>query len=795
VDNLRVRYEEAALDAAFSISVDSTVIRSAVSVMAVDSQLSAQVIAGRTASATLTSNFTLTANALDLDLAAANISATTALSVSARRFRGTNASLTAFATQLTVAREVPGEETLDFNLRVSYPGAQTSTFGITDVTNVNTSSATGTLENVWANLLVNLQQNPNVNNNNAFGNNSNVLQLFRYGASSVILHASRSGIEDPLGFGYQTNEINYDPNLSPYWIVISTTVAVKIDIGFGWTSYTSNIMWYKQLDNNFDFTNKFNLHYQIVPRVVQTGNSSSNVTISTVSPRLNGSTSGWFVKQIPIGSAGSAIDLSGNFSYAPPFLVAENDLDGYFRYNQNKFGGDVRLEYARNPPTTLSPTAKIDLSHLWVKSTTDVPASEFWISGAPKVLSSNGTTGFSYVPDVYIDARSRTALDQNTNSPTWNYTGAIQAVTSPAKEFYADFNSSTTLSCQNQIVKLASSSMQAVSQSTVSANRLRSTPVAVTSTANLTVAATTAATAQAQLVSTSTVQANANRLRSTPAAVSVTADLVANNVRSRNFDLAVNSTTELTADSARIRFDQIALETTTALAAQAIAIKSAVIATESIASTLDAVTKIGDFLVGLDVIVTMTVDGIIEVNPIIDLASEFLQTTNATTLVVAESSQSVETALFVESLRVRPGEITANSLSDLSVEAIKVVEATATLTTTSSVTANVDRSRDIILSLTANSTVTALSARTRPAASAMSSVVYDFTCSPTFIVRIEATFTAFNAQLTAGRVIHLDPLLTWRIEPESRYLKINDETRVYTIEEETRIIKIKGYVL
>jgi hypothetical protein len=344
-------------------------------------------------------------------------------------------------------------------------------------------------------------------------------------------------------------------------------------------------------------------------------------------------------------------------------------------------------------------------------------------------------------------------------------------------------------------VKFGQAALSSQSQSSVSARRLRSTPIATTSTANLTAATNSISSARAQLVSTSTIQVNANRLRSTPVAVTTTASLTANNLRARNFDSAVNSTADLTADSGRIRFDLIELETETALSANVTVIRSAVIATESIASTLSAVVKIGDFLVGLDVIVTVTVDGIIEVNPIIDLASEFLQTANATKLVVAESSQSVETELFAESLRVRPGEITANSTSELSVEAIKLVEAKATLTTTTAMTANVDRARDIIISLTATAAVTAQGSRTREVASDMFSEFYDFTCSPQFLFNAEANLIALAFNLTAGRVIHLDELLTYRIPAETRYFKINDETRVYTIEEETRIIKIKGYPL
>jgi hypothetical protein len=44
-------------------------------------------------------------------------------------------------------------------------------------------------------------------------------------------------------------------------------------------------------------------------------------------------------------------------------------------------------------------------------------------------------------------------------------------------------------------------------------------------------------------------------------------------------------------------------------------------------------------------------------------------------------------------------------------------------------------------------------------------------------------------------VIHLDPLLTLTIEPETRMLTVVEETRLLQVEEETRVNKIKGYPL
>jgi hypothetical protein len=56
---------------------------------------------------------------------------------------------------------------------------------------------------------------------------------------------------------------------------------------------------------------------------------------------------------------------------------------------------------------------------------------------------------------------------------------------------------------------------------------------------------------------------------------------------------------------------------------------------------------------------------------------------------------------------------------------------------------------------------------------------------------IVAVFTAFNAQLTAGQVINIDPYLQLVIKPETRGLVILAENRIITIESETRVNTIK----
>jgi hypothetical protein len=169
--------------------------------------------------------------------------------------------------------------------------------------------------------------------------------------------------------------------------------------------------------------------------------------------------------------------------------------------------------------------------------------------------------------------------------------------------------------------------------------------------------------------------------------------------------------------------------------------------------------------------------------------------TTATTIVDAVAEIESISNIQTNNVRVRFNSSGMSATSNSSIAAVKTARVISVQSSTAQFSVVDNRLRDNSAVLTTTVTQSTVAIGFKNFNCNMQSVVYDFTCSPTFIVRIDANLTAFNAQLTAGRIIHLDPLLTWRIEPETRYLKINDESRVYMIEQETRIIKIKGYVL
>ena len=117
----------------------------------------------------------------------------------------------------------------------------------------------------------------------------------------------------------------------------------------------------------------------------------------------------------------------------------------------------------------------------------------------------------------------------------------------------------------------------------------------------------------------------------------------------------------------------------------------------------------------------------------------------------------------------------------------KTTRVNAVFGVTVSLSAQGDRFRDGIALQASLGTLSCSIDRLRQFNSNLSAVIYDFTASPQYIIRITATFSAFNSQLTVGDVINLDPALTLRVRPESRIIKITQETRVRRILPETRV--------
>ena len=215
----------------------------------------------------------------------------------------------------------------------------------------------------------------------------------------------------------------------------------------------------------------------------------------------------------------------------------------------------------------------------------------------------------------------------------------------------------------------------------------------------------------------------------------------------------------------------------------------------AIASNLTVAAKNATGTVLLESVTAMQVTAEKNAVGVIQLVSEFTQSTETADAktVRAAAAISAQFTQVIDGLRIQPAgaNLSAQFTQTTNTADSKVVRITASANSTASVTITAARTRSTSSTQSATTVMVCNNVVLRQASANLSVVVYDFTASPTFIVRITATFSAFNSQLTVGTVINLDPALTLRVLPESRRIKITQETRVLSIESETRVNIIK----
>jgi hypothetical protein len=180
---------------------------------------------------------------------------------------------------------------------------------------------------------------------------------------------------------------------------------------------------------------------------------------------------------------------------------------------------------------------------------------------------------------------------------------------------------------------------------------------------------------------------------------------------------------------------------------------------------------------------------------VIEIAGAFTQSTDTADAKTVRVSSAIaaEFTQVTEGLRIQPAgaDFTAQFTQTANTDVSKITRVSADVNTTVSMTTVGLRLRDGIALQASLGTLSCDIDRLRQFNSNLSAVIYDFTASPTFIIRVTADFTAFNSQLTVGEIINIDPFLQLKIEPETRINKIPQESRVFIIESETRVNIIK----
>jgi hypothetical protein len=216
------------------------------------------------------------------------------------------------------------------------------------------------------------------------------------------------------------------------------------------------------------------------------------------------------------------------------------------------------------------------------------------------------------------------------------------------------------------------------------------------------------------------------------------------------------------------------------------------------------------FSANLNSTTTLSADGVVESGAFANLSSTVSVTANAGRLLVSTSTISSAFTLQVNYIRIKTALLAVDSNCAVSANAVKTARAQFNQASTAALNVTVDKIRairadllsDFGLGATARKTVRVISSQ---------SAQFTQTAAARKRVGVSANFTAFYTQLTVGRVISLDPNLTyvipaetrlyqihkesrlWTIEGETRTIKIAKETRLYTVETDSTIYKIRGY--
>ena len=292
------------------------------------------------------------------------------------------------------------------------------------------------------------------------------------------------------------------------------------------------------------------------------------------------------------------------------------------------------------------------------------------------------------------------------------------------------------------------------------------------------------------LASQSTISVNAVKVTTTSADLNVVGAQNTANDRLRTTTAALATTATVSVDAVKRTGIVLSLNTAATQSVTGFRIQQGQASISALYSQLTVAFQNATGTVLLESVTTMQITAEKNAVGVIALASQFTQSTNSadSKTVRVSSAIAAEFTQSVEGLRIQPAgaDVSAQFTQTTNTDQSKITRVNAAFVTTVTTTATAARTR---------STPTTLSAAT---AMVCNNVVlrqgnanlvdnFDLLASPQYIIRITATFSAFNSQLTVGEIINIDPALQLMIEPETRIRKIQQETRVLSIESETRV--------
>ena len=292
------------------------------------------------------------------------------------------------------------------------------------------------------------------------------------------------------------------------------------------------------------------------------------------------------------------------------------------------------------------------------------------------------------------------------------------------------------------------------------------------------------------LASQSTISVTAVKVTRTSADLNVVGAQSTANDRLRTTTVALATTATISIDAVKRTGIVLSLNTAATQSVTGFRIKQGQASISALYSQLSVAFQNATGTVLLETVTAMQITAEKNAVGVIALASQFTQSTNSadSKTVRVSSAIAAEFTQSVEGLRIQPAgaDVSAQFTQTTNTANSKTTRVTAALATTVTTTATAARTRSTPTTLSAATAIVCNNVVLRQASANLVDS-FDVLCSVQYIIRITATFSAFNSQLTVGEIINIDPALQLMIEPETRIRKIQQETRVLSIESETRV--------
>ena len=352
-----------------------------------------------------------------------------------------------------------------------------------------------------------------------------------------------------------------------------------------------------------------------------------------------------------------------------------------------------------------------------------------------------------------------------------------------------------TLTAQPFTVQFGQANAQVLTAISADVRRIRQGVLNLASTVTTAINAGKNVEIGSDLTAQSTISVDAVKVTRTGADVSVVAAQSTANDRRRNTEVTAATTVSASITAVKTTGVVVNAELAVTQTATAFRIQQGESAITALYSQLTVAFQNATGTVLLETVSQMQITAEKNAVGVIALATQFTQVTDTADAKTVRVSSAIaaEFTQVTEGLRIQPAgaDVSAQFTQTANTDLSKTTRVSADVNTTVSMTTVGQRLRDGIALQASLGTLSCDIDRLRQFDSNLSAVIYDFTASPTFIIRVTAEFTAFNTQLTVGEIINIDPFLQLKIEPETRINKIPQESRVFIIESETRVNIIK----